>query len=434
MKILLPDGVILHYSSEEGSDELKIFRSNEIFESQQKSSKILGNYVILALYGEASSYPKENLRNFHLPGTDKPSYRNIYLTLFENLFKQKFKANVAQIIIGHEHDIKGYCFLQVCIFFESDFKGIITPSSLVIESQKFPLFQGTKFYYVNQRIKSKSSLTNYLRKEGDFFYLDISKANVDNLTKKNNEKDSNLMNHNETCDSDSKTSTSYKRESKTLIIGQSFDEDDDDDDEHNESVLKEEEENEAFIPREDIFKRYHLIGKWFSQIDNPKKGLLLYSDLPFMGKKNFAYHLLKSTDKILIINKHFVIPKEKPTKQPKLVIISDLDSLPTDMDTFTDVISGKKNKLWNYEIPCIITTRNCSLFVQLYKNKQINQKLYFIEVKSYIGVPKTEEQLEEEEILKIQAYFTQATWESIDPKLIGNSAEESYLSQKRSRF
>ena len=125
----------------------------------------------LIIYADSSFYSSSESVNqtLHLPGVTNNEYRTVYLKLIETLFKSKYQCQPSRIVIGHEHDTKGKCFLQVCCIFPSIFQKTLKLGSFTVESSYYNLLNGVTFYFMKQKARYTSAINQYIRKGGDYF-------------------------------------------------------------------------------------------------------------------------------------------------------------------------------------------------------------------------------------------------------------------------
>lgn len=381
----------------------------------------------LIIYAESSFYSNSESVNqtIHLPGVDNNEYKTVYVKVMESLFKTKYQSKPSRIVIGHEHDIKGKCYLQVCCIFPSIFQKTLKLGSFTVESSNYNLMHGVVFYFMKQKARYTSAINQYIRKGGDYFSSEKSDDNneeevISNSKGKKNKKkkliDSFFSQNNKITNSELITS-----KSQNMLLRRTNEFND-----NNNMVVELDDNDEALIPlpqftwkpNELVFINYPFIKKWYDLYATPenlrkRKALLLYSDLPSLGKTEFAKGLVNNEAYSAIMKDKF--QKVVIKTSPKLGILDNLSFLPSNHQTFREIITGQRalvnenemNFYWPYEIPWIITTRNWELVKFFYKSDEFNKFIMFVEIRDYIGPKGTEPKGMNE----TEAWFSKETWD-----------------------
>ena len=377
----------------------------------------------LIIYADFSFYSSSESVNqtLHLPGVTNNEYRTVYLKLIETLFKSKYQCQPSRIVIGHEHDTKGKCFLQVCCIFPSIFQKTLKLGSFTVESSYYNLLNGVTFYFMKQKARYTSAINQYIRKGGDYFTSGNSEEETSSSfrSKQNKrKKQMTLFSQNTPFINNRETGSSSLILHRTNEITQ-------DENVNNNMVVELDDIDEgltplpsfSWVPNESVFTDYPFIKKWYELYAIPenlrkRKALLLYSDCPSLGKTEFAKKLVNNEAYFAIMQDKFqnVVIKTPP----KLGILDNLTCLPFNHQTFREIITGQRalvnenemNFYWPYEIPWIITTRNWDLVKFLYKSDEFNKFIMFVEIRDYLGPKGTEP----EGMNETEAWFSKDTW------------------------
>ena len=377
----------------------------------------------LIIYADSSFYSSSESVNqtLHLPGVTNNEYRTVYLKLIETLFKSKYQCQPSRIVIGHEHDTKGKCFLQVCCIFPSIFQKTLKLGSFTVESSYYNLLNGVTFYFMKQKARYTSAINQYIRKGGDYFTSGNSEEETSSSfrSKQNKrKKQMTLFSQNTPFMNNRETKSSSLILHRTNEITQ-------DENVNNNMVVELDDIDEgltplpsfSWVPNESVFTNYPFIKKWYELYAIPenlrkRKALLLYSDCPSLGKTEFAKRLVNNEAYCAIMQDKFqnVVIKTPP----KLGILDNLTCLPFNHQTFREIITGQRalvnenemNFYWPYEIPWIITTRNWDLVKFLYKSDEFNKFIMFVEIRDYLGPKGTEP----EGMNETEAWFSKDTW------------------------
>ena len=377
----------------------------------------------LIIYADSSFYSSSESVNqtLHLPGVTNNEYRTVYLKLIETLFKSKYQCQPSRIVIGHEHDTKGKCFLQVCCIFPSIFQKTLKLGSFTVESSYYNLLNGVTFYFMKQKARYTSAINQYIRKGGDYFTSGNSEEETSSSfrSKQNKrKKQMTLFSQNTPFMNNRETKSSSLILHRTNEITQ-------DENVNNNMVVELDDIDEgltplpsfSWVPNESVFTNYPFIKKWYELYAIPenlrkRKALLLYSDCPSLGKTEFAKRLVNNEAYCAIMQDKF--QKVVINTPPKLGILDNLTCLPFNRQTFREIITGQRalvnenemNFYWPYEIPWIITTRNWDLVKFLYKSDEFNKFIMFVEIRDYLGPKGTEP----EGMNETEAWFSKDTW------------------------
>ena len=377
----------------------------------------------LIIYADSSFYSSSESVNqtLHLPGVTNNEYRTVYLKLIETLFKSKYQCQPSRIVIGHEHDTKGKCFLQVCCIFPSIFQKTLKLGSFTVESSYYNLLNGVTFYFKKQKARYTSAINQYIRKGGDYFTSGNSEEETSSSfrSKQNKrKKQMTLFSQNTPFMNNRETKSSSLILHRTNEITQ-------DENVNNNMVVELDDIDEgltplpsfSWVPNESVFTNYPFIKKWYELYAIPeslrkRKALLLYSDCPSLGKTEFAKRLVNNEAYFAIMQDKF--QKVVIKTPPKLGILDNLTCLPFNHQTFREIITGQRalvnenemNFYWPYEIPWIITTRNWDLVKFLYKSDEFNKFIMFVEIRDYLGPKGTEP----EGMNETEAWFSKDTW------------------------
>lgn len=377
----------------------------------------------LIIYADSSFYSSSESVNqtLHLPGVTNNEYRTVYIKLIETLFKSKYQCQPSRIVIGHEHDTKGKCFLQVCCIFPSIFQKTLKLGSFTVESSYYNLLNGVTFYFMKQKARYTSAINQYIRKGGDYFTSGNSEEETSSSfrSKQNKrKKQMTLFSQNTPFINNRETGSSSLILHRTNEITQ-------DENVNNNMVVELDDIDEgltplpsfSWVPNESVFTNYPFIKKWYELYAIPenlrkRKALLLYSDCPSLGKTEFAKRLVNNEAYCSIMQDKF--QKVVIKTPPKLGILDNLTCLPFNHQTFREIITGQRalvnenemNFYWPYEIPWIITTRNWDLVKFLYKSDEFNKFIMFVEIRDYLGPKGTEP----EGMNETEAWFSKDTW------------------------
>ena len=377
----------------------------------------------LIIYADSSFYSSSESVNqtLHLPGVTNNEYRTVYIKLIETLFKSKYQCQPSRIVIGHEHDTKGKCFLQVCCIFPSIFQKTLKLGSFTVESSYYNLLNGVTFYFMKQKARYTSAINQYIRKGGDYFTSGNSEEETSSSfrSKQNKrKKQMTLFSQNTPFMNNRETKSSSLILHRTNEITQ-------DENVNNNMVVELDDIDEgltplpsfSWVPNESVFTNYPFIKKWYELYAIPeslrkRKALLLYSDCPSLGKTEFAKRLVNNEAYFAIMQDKF--QKVVIKTPPKLGILDNLTCLPFNHQTFREIITGQRalvnenemNFYWPYEIPWIITTRNWDLVKFLYKSDEFNKFIMFVEIRDYLGPKGTEP----EGMNETEAWFSKDTW------------------------
>ena len=377
----------------------------------------------LIIYADSSFYSSSESVNqtLHLPGVTNNEYRTVYIKLIETLFKTKYQCQPSRIVIGHEHDTKGKCFLQVCCIFPSIFQKTLKLGSFTVESSYYNLLNGVTFYFMKQKARYTSAINQYIRKGGDYFTSGNSEEETSSSfrSKQNKrKKQMTLFSQNTPFMNNRETKSSSLILHRTNEITQ-------DENVNNNMVVELDDIDEgltplpsfSWVPNESVFTNYPFIKKWYELYAIPenlrkRKALLLYSDCPSLGKTEFAKRLVNNEAYFAIMQDKF--QKVVIKTPPKLGILDNLTCLPFNHQTFREIITGQRalvnenemNFYWPYEIPWIITTRNWDLVKFLYKSDEFNKFIMFVEIRDYLGPKGTEP----EGMNETEAWFSKDTW------------------------
>ena len=378
----------------------------------------------LIIYATSSFYSNSESVNqtLHLPGVSNSEYRTVYVKLIESLFKTKYQCQPSRIVIGHEHDTKGKCYLQVCCIFPSIFQKTLKLGCFTVESSHYNLFQGVTFYFMKQKARYTSAINQYVRKGGDYFTStkseeDTSSSFRSKLSKRKKQMtllDTSFRNNRETRFSKEQSFVSHPTNEITQdeIVNNNMVVELDDIDEGLTPLP-----SFSWSPNEIVFTNYPFIKKWYELYAIPenlrkRKALLLYSDFPSLGKTEFAKQLVNNEAYCAIMQDTF--KKVVIKTPPKLGILDNLTCLPSNHQTFKEIITGQRalvnenemNFYWPYEIPWIITTRNWDLVKFFYKSEEFNKYIMFVEIRDYLGPKGTEP----EGMNETEAWFSKETW------------------------
>lgn len=371
------------------------FEDTPFFNANQITTRSYCHNLAMSVYAEPTYYESTTELNKmkHLPGITNNEYRVIYAKIFDAYFKAMFGRRLKNIVIGHEHDSKGKCFIQTCIMFSELFQGIIKPGKMIIVSDGYPLINNVCLYYMNQKAKFTQAMNKYCKNATDFYLYDNT-INDTTIIKEDNKGNNSLISYfklNTIKPNCKKKNEEQKSESMIELF--------------------------KWIPNQDVFKHYSLIEKWFYSYAIPeslpnRKALLLYSDFPFLGKTEFAKRLVNNSSYYLLIaNKLKDISVES---NPKLGILDSLSEVSEDHQAMKDILTGhssvvkeNNNKSYyiKYAIPWIITTRNWEIVKFFYKSDEFNKYIIFVEIRDYLGPKGTEPP----GINEIEASFTQKT-------------------------
>lgn len=369
------------------------FEDSAIAVAPKQVSRSKGKTFGIVAMGKANFYTEtaEENKDRHIAVPVKDFIQKL------NEFLCQKGAEVLQITAGHEHgDSKGRCHYQVCVELASEYQKYLKPGCLEVN--------GTEVLFMFQKARNAYALKTYCKKEGQFEYLFPDKA-IKNVYKVNAKGESTgkiepyatIVNNKELMSSSDALDlvlshdpmrgiTQYKNIEYAL-----------------EAITKPQLPELRWEYPEHFKGIVPEIEAWFHKWCVPeglerRKGLCLYSAERAMGKTRFAQSLVNHEDYSVVFRNTFTQAALKG-KSPKLLILDDMGFYTQDnKETWKALIAGQKtsirdcyaNFLWNYEVPCIITTNNENLFINLMASDEFKTQLVFVEVGYYMGPPGTE--------------------------------------------
>jgi hypothetical protein len=352
----------------------------------------------IVLYGDKSYYSDVcDLNNAH---RHIPLAGNKVVKLLEIYIKTVLKYGVTQIVAGHEHgkDNKK-CHYQCVVTLDRDINKAVKPFKIE--------FNGVTLLGMSQFAKNSHALKNYCKKDGEVYFLDDEKR-IQNVYKKDKDgkdtakvdpwstlvKNKDIITQEEAMD----IALTYDPRA-TLMNYRNF--------EYAASKITKPQLPEfewASLPSK-IVNKYPIIAKWYTQWCKPeeldrRKSLLLYSRDRAFGKTRFAQSLVNHDDYCVIFRNSFTEAAMKG-KQPRLLILDDMSCYDDkNKETWkalcasqpTSIRDCYTNFLWNYNVPCIITTNNINLVANMYLESNFKTQVTFVNVDEYMGPDGTQPQ------------------------------------------
>lgn len=340
----------------------------------------------VVVYGTKTYYKEtfEENKEIHLPLKE-----NFHIHL-KNIFEEELKTpEISQIVVGHEHGgKKNKCHYQAFIEFSKVSRNTIKPFTTTRE--------GFEFLIMVQKAKNKLKLINYCQKEKDFTALYPEKLiNTVKDGKKTDAFKTIFMNREKFETKEEALDLALYLETKTGMLQfnnlqKSID-----------YLIKPKLPPFAWNFPERIKEKYPEIHSWFIKnclIDprefQRRKALVLYSAERAMGKTTFAKELVPHEDYYIIFRNTFTIDQLQKKKEARLLIMDDMVPYTSQTkETWKALFSGEKtsirdaylNSEFNFNIPCILTTNNKNLFLNLMCENEFKYQAVFIEIKEYLG-------------------------------------------------
>lgn len=414
------------------AEERHEMEDNEIGTVIRQPARFAGKTWGIVIYGEPNTYPVTNdeRRLFHI----SIDFSTIITKLAETL-KEHHKIEFQQITGGHEHGKKDdKCHLQICI-------QLATAINTIIKPGKFEL-EGITYLYLAQKAKNPYALLNYCKKDGEFYYLYPDKVikkvfikNKDGIPTDKINPYATIVNNKGLIDAEQAKDILVSHASRDFFMS-------------NSNINKAIEQlTKPQLPPPiwtfpDYLKEFKdaVLYTWFIKWCFPeelsrRKALCLYSKERAMGKTTFAKNLINHEDYIVIFRNSF--NKESTlNKIPKLLILDDMQPY-TDQnkETWKGLIAGEKtairdaylNFLWDYNVPCIITTNNASLVTNLMLDDQFSTQIVIVEIDSYMGPSNTKVEL----FTQKEFHVSETIWKAMNEK---KKQREEFIKEKRNPF
>lgn len=383
-----------NFTTFDNFDKHKSFEDNDhciaIKETWRTDGKTFGCVVM----GSADIYSDDNEKNkeIHIPISPKDA-----MNLLKEYLLDKFNVAPFQITCGHEHgDSKKRCHYQMCVEFAEGFRKTIKPFEIK--------FNDNFLLGMFQKSRNPYALKNYCKKEGDFYYLDDSKAIVPAFKKGGKEGEPKkidpwmtLVNNKDKISKDDALDLVLSHDPRSGIMAYKNIE------YAIESITKPQLPPLVWTYPKHLDGIYPAIEQWFELYCKPegmtrRKALLLYSETRALGKTRFAQSLCNHEDYVVIFRNSFTQAAVKG-KEPKLVVLDDMNFYSGDnKETWKALVAGQKtsirdayaNFLWQNEVPCIITTNNENLVVNLAASPEFQTQIIFVQINSYMGPEGTE--------------------------------------------
>lgn len=394
IKLDIPIKSTIIFNSRLFDNNFKIISDTEYFISKKEVLPSKTPSIALIVYAEPLYYFK-GYKHLPMMTTEKG------LDLYGQIFKQFFcREDVSKIFVGHYHDKKGKCYVQLCLILQSPLRNRIPPGSFKIDTKETNIFKDITFIYMRQRMKSFMSINTFISQEKNLYTIeqenepskqfddnltamnvssiapmeDIScflsnKNMIDNIFEETN-KENKGANYNNTNDLSTYPSLETNDNQKNCDF---FD----------------------WNVNDYIFSRFPQIKKWFFHHCEPKglrkrKSLLLFSKMKNVGKKYFAQSLVYGKCEFYIVIKDYHDLNVFISKNiPKLIIIDEINeiSLEIHKKLWIKILSGqhyyddlKNDFYWQYNIPCVITTTNLDCVKKLFLDKTFRDIIIFQEV------------------------------------------------------
>ena len=356
------------------------------------------------MYLEPKEYKEtEDNVNIHIPESSAPS---ILAPIIKKFFEEKYKCEIKELIMGHEHgDIYKKCHLQTIITYKKLFRYALEPGALKIK------FNGkcVKLIYMQQKARNSHALKNYCKKErdativqGDQFVKFDKEAyakgnpfiyiyeNKDSLTKEEAKelvlkKDPemffrNFNNINNAIEHIVSTKPPVEFEWQPVP-----------------EYLK-----NVFLPDGSSF--YDVFSGWYNtycingaNLDR-KKALCIYSEKRSMGKSYFVRHLVNHEDYLLEFNNTICQKKNLGKGIYKLLLLDDMKIMSeSNMAMWKSLVASEPttlrgawvNQEFNERLPCIITTNDIEMIRIFRDHKLFNTQVIILEITEYMGAPGT---------------------------------------------
>lgn len=351
--------------------------------------KYAGLGIIVMLEPSKYSDSKEVNTTTHLPANKEEICQAI-----QNQIVIRFLLPLKNIIIGHEHGTKdGKCHYQVCLL-------LMHPVQTLIRPGKFQC-NGSTYLYITQRARHSKALSNYCKKDGDFFVLNPDQELCPVYKKDGKGKDTTqidvyktIVKNKEILSSVEVNELLFQHDTKSAMVShkniQAFI------DSNFKPQLPEFKwnfpkylsDNPLYLP---VFNWYK---KWCLPEDlSRRKALLLYSEKRAMGKTEFAKSLVNHEGYYVAFRNTFTSEALKE-KDPHLLILDDMACYtPQNKETWKALVASEPTSIrdaylnmdWNHRIPCIITTNNLSLVTNIVMSPDFTTQVTVFCVDHYMG-------------------------------------------------
>ena len=349
---------------------LTIISNNEYFLSQKSILFNKTQNIILIVYAKTSFYSKGNI---HLPFVEEENNLELYGQIFLHYL---LLEDIEQLLVGHFHDKKGRCYIQLCIITRAPIRKKISPGSFKIKAKKHSEFKGIKYIFIRQKPRSEEALSLFMKNNNLHATLLIHSSLNQSEEEPKTYDISSIIQPKETSFVNSNTIANIKdifTEEENKV-------------EKNKEMSTKSMSNTVINTTNSFqwnnthlfFTQYPLIKKWFNfyctfQGLRKRKCLLLYSDIPGYSKIKFATGLVNDNENNYLIL-HF-LDKEtyiKHLDRPLKILIIEgitIQNIIERREIWEKIITGQKyyNKydmsdfFWEYKLPCIIITTDIQL-------------------------------------------------------------------------
>ena len=368
---------------------MTIISNNEYFISQKSILFIKTQNIILIVYAKPSFYSKGNT---HLPFVEEDNKLELYGQIFLHYL---LLEDVAQLLVGHFHDKKGRCYIQLCITTREPIRKKISPGSFKIKTKRHSEFKGIKFIFLRQKPRSEEALSSFINNNNLHATLLInSSANQSeekqiayDISSIIQPKDTSFVNSNTIAnikeiftEEENKVEKNKEMSTKSMSI----------------SIINTT-NSFQWNNTHSFFSKYPLLKKWFDfyctfQGLRKRKCLLLYSDIPGNSKMKFATGLVNDNENNYLImhcldKETYIRHLDKPLK----ILIIDgitIKTINERKEIWERIITGQKyyNKydmsdfFWEYKLPCIIITTDIQLLKWFIQDPFFSRYMIFQEI------------------------------------------------------
>jgi hypothetical protein len=374
---------------------------NEVSKNEYKPLTNKSISIGIVVYLEANEYkenPEENA-NIHIPECQSPS---ILAPIFKKVFELKYKSNIKELIVGHEHgDINKKCHLQMIVTYKKEFQKKLEPGALKIYVDNKII----KLVYMQQKAKNPHALKNYCKKDRDativrgeeyikfdkeayakgdpFMYIyenrdNISKEEARELVIKSDASlyFRNFNNINNAIDKIvcNKPPCEFSWQPVPLYL------------------------KNLLLPNG--FNFYDVFNEWYTtycingeQLER-KKALCIYSEKRSMGKSYFVRHLVPHEDYLLEFNNTICQKKNLGKGIYRLLLLDDMKIISeANMAMWKSLVASEPttlrgawvNEEYNERLPCIITTNDIEMVRIFRDHKLFNTQVIILEITEYMG-------------------------------------------------
>lgn len=380
----------------------RIVSPNSVSDNELVQIKNNSTSVGMVFYAEKKYESPEEEKHNHIPFAEVPQ---LYPQIIAKISELGINRNPTQVIVGHEHgDKNSRCHLQTCLLFDKPITQILNPGRITVIVE-----QETSFVllFMQQKGRNSKALQTYCKKAKNYTTLkpEIQEQNQPKgnpyatLLSQTNEMDrteAELFLKNKTPRD---YFTSFSNVQKALDVT-FFDK------------LPPFEWKQPYIPENLTVYATEKIKLPFSDIFNKwfndyclkegayrRKALCLFSHKRNMGKSCFARSLVNDQRYLLEFNNTFCETKiGNGEHSPRLLLLDDMtDITPQTAQCWKSLIASQKttirgayvNKLFNYSLPCIITTNSRKILTIMTLDPLYNTQVVLVEIENFMGPPNT---------------------------------------------